>query len=147
MTDSSFYHPTREAAQVVLTRLLEDPRVATGALQLEPYNGWVVVLVPAPADISDLAHLAEIQDGKKRPPPVDQVKPAKVSAPAAARGDGGGAAPVKGATAMVWTIADKVVKELGRVDRSSIINACVAQGINQATAGTQYSKWKKARGL
>lgn len=146
MTESSFYHPTREAAQAVLTRLLEDPRVATGALQLEPYNGWVVVLVPAPADISDLAHLAEIQDGKRRPPPVDKVKPAKVSAPAARRDDGG-AAPVKGATAMVWTIADKVVKELGRVDRPSIINACVAQGINQATAGTQYSKWKKAREL
>lgn len=142
---SQFYHPTREAAQAVLTGLLDDPRVATGAVQLEPYNGWVVVLVPKPIDISDLGHLAEIQDGQRRAPPVDKVKPAPVAGNPGKSRDGTGAAPVKGATALVWTIADRIVKELGRVDRSAIIAACVAEGINQATAGTQYSKWKKAR--
>lgn len=141
-----YYHPKKEDAQAVLNRLLEDPRVASGVVQMEPYNGWLAVVVPAYHDLSDLADVAEIQDGRKRPPPVDKVRPSRVSeAKPRAEGGGGGAAPVRGATAMVWTIADRITKELGRIDRAAIIAACVAEGINQATAGTQYSKWKKTQ--
>lgn len=55
-------------------------------------------------------------------------------------------------TAKVWDIADGVLaaaadgldltsKEL----RTTIIEACEAEGINKSTAATQYSKWKRAQ--
>lgn len=82
-----YYHPTKEAAQAVANELAQDPRVAMATVQLEPYNGWVVVLVPHPQDLSDLADRAEIQDGKRRPPPVAKQK-AKPIASAQTRGAG-----------------------------------------------------------
>lgn len=150
---TSFYHANKAAAEVVLQRLLLDPRVATGAVQLEPHNGWMVVVVPNPADLSDLAGAAEIQDGRKNPAPLGKAKPKPLAtlpdgAPKRAQGVGDGsgkAPPTKGATAQVWAIADVYVNEKGRVDRAAIIGLCTAAGINPATAGTQYSKWKKER--
>lgn len=148
----NYYHPTKLEAEAVAKELQADPRVSTAMVQLEPYNGWVVVLVPARHDLSDLAERAEIQDGKRRPPPVAKVRPRPIAdspghggkaRPAGEGGQGGGSAPVRGATAKVWEIADGV----GKADRNAIIQACVAQGINQSTAATQYSKWKKARGF
>lgn len=148
----TYYHPTKPEAEAAAKEMQEDPRVSTATVQFEPYNGWVVVLVPARHDLSDLADRAEIQDGKRRPAPVAKVRhrPIADSAghggrgrPAGEGGQGAGVAPVRGATAKVWEIADGV----GKADRNAIIAACVAQGINQATAATQYSKWKKARGF
>jgi hypothetical protein len=153
VTAAGFYHVKKEGAQAVLAQLLTDPRVADGMVQLEPGNGWMVVVVPKPADLADLAHLAEVQDGQRRPAPTGKVKPFRtapdsaVKGPSGAKAGGGeGTAPVKGATALVWSIADRVVKDMGKVDRAAIITACTAQGINAATAGTQYSKWKRAKG-
>lgn len=151
---SSFYHVTKEGAETVMNRLLEDPRVAGGAVQLQPYNGWMVVVVPKLADLSDLSYLAEIQDGTRRPGPTGRLGPAMpATAPDGASGGRPGAsdgsarpAPTKGATAQVWAIADAVVKQ-GGWTRAAIISACVTAGINPATAGTQFSKWKKERGL
>lgn len=148
----NYYHPSKEAAGEVANELAQDPRVAKTAVQFEPYNGWVVVLIPALQDLSDLADRAEIQDGRRRPPPVAKVRPRPIAdmpghggrgRPAGEGGQGGGSAPVRGATAKVWEIADGV----GKADRNAIIQACVAQGINPSTAATQYSKWKKARGF
>lgn len=56
--------------------------------------------------------------------------------------------PSTGVTKRVWDIADKMTAGnygSGR-DRAEVIAACVAEGINPATAATQYSKWRKARG-
>lgn len=150
----SFYHPEKAEAEAVLARLLEDPRVAGGAVQLQPYNGWMVVVVPKPADLSDLAQWAEVQDGTKRPGPTGRAGPkplatapdgASKGRPAASEG-AGRQAPTKGATAQVWAIADTFVNEKRVVDRAAIIGLCTAAGINPATAGTQYSKWKRERG-
>lgn len=146
---ASFYHPEKAGAEAVLARLLEDPRVAAGAVQLQPYNGWMVVVTPGFADLSDLAGQAEVQDGKRRPGPSGKAGPsAPALAPDGARqGATDGAArpaPTKGATAQVWAVADAVVKQ-GGWTRASIIAACTAAGINPATAGTQFSKWKKER--
>jgi hypothetical protein len=47
-------------------------------------------------------------------------------------------------TARVWSIADRLAEQ-GTTGRREIIAACVEAGINVATAGTQYSKWKGAR--
>jgi hypothetical protein len=144
---TTYYHPTKDAALETATALEADSRVAAAIVQFEPYNGWVVVLIPARYDLSDLAGQAEIQDGTKRPSPLKN-RPTPLSAPAGRGAPKGGpdspsTAPVKGATAMVWTIADGV----GKPDRTAIIAACVASGINAATAATQYSKWKKAKGF
>lgn len=151
----SFYFSQKEAASGLLAELRLLPGVADGAVQLEPGNGWMVVLVPGPADLSHLSHLAEIQDGRKRLAPVGKAKPfGAIPAPdkpvkgasPSSRGGGEGTAPVKGATALVWAIADTYVNEKGRVDRTAIIGLCTAAGINVSTAGTQYAKWKKTRG-
>lgn len=148
----TYYHPSKEAADEAANELAQDPRVAKTAVQFEPYNGWVVVLVPEFQDLTDLADRAEIQDGRRRQPPAAKVRPRPIAdmpghggkaRPAGEGGQGGGAAPVRGATAKVWEIADGV----GKADRNAILEACVAQGINQSTAATQYSKWKKARGF
>lgn len=58
-----------------------------------------------------------------------------------------GAAPSKGATGKVWTVADRVRAELGggvitKDMRAKIIAACEAEGINAGTAATQFGKWK-----
>jgi hypothetical protein len=53
----------------------------------------------------------------------------------------------KGATGKVWLIADEFFSKTGAIDRKGIIDACVAAGINQATANTQYAKWKKSKGI
>lgn len=158
--EGTLYHPTQDAARALSMELEADPRVAMTHIELEPYNGWVVRVVAKPADLSDLANIADVVDGRDRGPRTGKAKP---SAPALTRperagqggsgakggeGSGGGStAPVRGATAQVWAIADTFLNEKGRADRAAIIGLCVAAGINAATAGTQYSKWKKARGV
>lgn len=148
----NYYHPSKEAAIAAADEMEQDPRVAKTVVQFEPYNGWVVVLIPEFQDLTDLADRAEIQDGRRRPPPVVKKRPIPLAdlpghggkgRPAGGGAGGGGEAPVRGATAKVWEIADGV----GKADRNAIIAACVAQGINPSTAATQYSKWKKARGI
>lgn len=45
-------------------------------------------------------------------------------------------------TKLVWQIAD----EMSDKPRAEIIAACVAAGVNPATASTQFSRWKKSKG-
>jgi len=57
----------------------------------------------------------------------------------------------KGATGRVWAIADEVRASNPTLDtkalRKEVIAACVAAGIHEATSATQWSKWKKDKGL
>lgn len=150
----TYYHPKREDAEAIAAAFRADPRVRLAAIQFEPGNGWVVVLAPALHDLSEFEDRAEIRDGKSRAPkPKNPAGPPLTRSDSARQGAGGGgtprepgSAPVKGATAKVWEIADASVATLGKVDRAAIIAGCVGQGINPATAATQYSKWKRARG-
>lgn len=50
-------------------------------------------------------------------------------------------------TGRVWEIADRVYVEGTdwKTARTAIVAACIAEGINEATAATQYSKWKGSR--
>lgn len=150
------YHPTKEAAQAAAEVLAADPRVMSVRMQLEPYNGWVVQVLAKPADLSDLINIADVIDGRERPGRNGKVRPipartapdvAPKPRPMGDGGQGGGSAPVRGVTAQVWGIADSVLNEKGAADRAAVMALCAAAGINAATAGTQYSKWKKARGL
>ena len=54
----------------------------------------------------------------------------------------------KGAkTGKVWEVADGLA-ETGVSDRESVVKACIEQeNINLNTANTQYSHWRKARGV
>jgi hypothetical protein len=141
------YHPTREAAQERAAVIAADPRVALTAVQMEPYNGWVVVVVPALYLLEDLAEEVDVQDGRPRQAPAKHRPVQPRTAPSSPRSAGAAGeapqAPAKGATARVWAIGDGI----GKADRTAIIAACVAEGINASTAATQYSKWKKARGF
>lgn len=143
---STFYLKTKGEAQARAHDLAQDPRVLTTAIQFEPDNGWVVVILPSQNDLSDLVGMASIQDGRVWAGPEGKVRKGGVgTAPVKAKqGEAAGsdrAAPSRGATARVWAIADTMPK----ADRATIIAACVAEGINPSTAGTQYSKWKKSQ--
>ena len=151
---ADLYHESRAVAVAAAERLQsQDSAIGGYSVQLEPDNGWVIQLYPGRADLSAYRGVAEIMDGSNRLPVEGKVRrvgsgtgatkrepgQGKGSAPG---GQGGpSSAPSKGATAKVWEIADRVGP-----DRKAIIDACIAEGINQATAATQYSKWKKARG-
>jgi hypothetical protein len=154
--EGTLYHATQDEARALAYELEADPRVAMTRIELEPYNGWVVRVVAKPADLSDLAKIADVVDGRDRGPRTGKAKPVRSltspdiggkARPAGEGTQGGGSAPVRGATAQVWAIADTFRNEKGHADRAAIIGLCVAAGINAATAGTQYSKWKKARGV
>ena len=148
----TYYHPSKAAA-LESARDLEALGFSA-RIGLAPYNGWVIILTPltkavfdqplgplldrAEIDLSSYALLARRPADYKRPPQVEQQKS---RAPA----EGGKPSP-SGATGKVWLIADRVYGQSG-LDRKAIIDACIAEGINPATAGTQYSKWKKAKGL
>jgi hypothetical protein len=47
-------------------------------------------------------------------------------------------------TGRVWEIADRIQRQSGKAGREAVIKACMSEGINSATASTQYSHWKKA---
>ena len=151
-----FYFEKKHEAEALAAELRGDPRVGNVRVFMKPYNGWHVVLNPSPATLSIFADRAAIEDGFGRwhyPDGVSKAIPAIPGArnprPAVEGDTPVGTAPSpKGATGKVWEIADSMVKAgNGIVPRPDIIAACVAAGINAATAATQYSKWKKARGL
>lgn len=49
-------------------------------------------------------------------------------------------------TAKVWDICDQLFEQMGEIpSRPNAIQACVSQGINAATASTQYGKWKGSK--
>lgn len=56
------------------------------------------------------------------------------------------ARPAGGTTKKVWEIADALKERNPSLSpkelRPKIIEACTEEGINESTAGTQYSKWK-----
>lgn len=151
----SFYHLSQPKAQAIAEQMMkDDPRIERVKVEFEPNNGWVIVLGPARHDLSCYEGVAEVRDGRKAQKPIGRVPYAPVGA-----GNSAGAgkaprepgaaptAPIKGATAKVWEIAEQTLSALGKLDRTAIIKACEAAGINAATAATQYSKWKKAKGL
>ena len=49
-------------------------------------------------------------------------------------------------TGLVWILADELMEALGTMpERKQVLAACEQEGINQATASTQYSKWARAK--
>lgn len=51
-------------------------------------------------------------------------------------------------TGFVWEVADNLSKEAGApAPRKVVIATCVEEGINPATASTQYGKWRAYHGL
>lgn len=52
------------------------------------------------------------------------------------------------ATGRIWEIADTVSAQLkAPAPRSDVMKQAEAEGINKATAATQYGKWRKFNGL
>lgn len=132
-------------------------QVGTTAVQFEPNHGFVAVLftdnsIPSAWEegyevrpYSDSKHVEEPRVpedwAKARAQPTTAKQPTATAAT--------GAAPVKGATAKVWEVANKfhAEKPLTRADRATVVNACIEMGINKSTAGVQWSKWAKHNGL
>lgn len=149
----TYYHKTKEEAAAAGRKYEEYFDVYTA---MEPYNGYVIKLVPKSIEVLkfplyDLLEEAEIDltrfslvrkrpADRNSPPPLERVKQKTRGA------SGDGKPSPSGATGKVWLIADRVHAEKG-LDRKAIIDACIAEGINPATAGTQYSRWKKSKGF
>lgn len=147
------YYEAKPVAQAALGRLFDaHPEIMTGDVQLEPYKGWVVmIMLPAGADGSPFeAQGVEVQYHGSQGAQSAARHRSSSSTPASAS-SGSVAAPTKGVTARVWEIASELEEKLsgqpGAALRPAIIAECERQGINAATAATQYSKWKRSRGL
>lgn len=153
----TYYHETKAAAEEAAR--VYDPYFET-RVAFEQYNGFVITLTPRSFevfkfplwDLLDKVELDLTGFNLVRIRPADRNRPAPLASKAKAstaapREPGDPApAPAKGATAKVWTIADRITAEKGgTIDRGAIIAACEAEGINPATAATQFSRWKKTK--
>lgn len=103
------------------------------AMQLEP--------MPTPPELyrSPVVATTHAPTSSKTPPTRSKRGPATP----------GPRPPSTTATGRVWDIADRVAADEPGSDpkvlRAAILAACVAVGINPATAQVQYGKWKAAR--
>lgn len=88
------------------------------------------------------------------PPAEDPTKSVEKKA-REPRAEGSAPSP-KGSTGRVWAIADEqlqrhhngVIEGVNLKDlRRVVIEACTDAGIHEATAATQWSKWKKSKGV
>jgi len=53
--------------------------------------------------------------------------------------------PKSGVTLRVWEIADELSARLGRqAARADVIERAISEGINERTASTQHSQWKRS---
>lgn len=73
--------------------------------------------------------------------PAPNVTQARQIAPSAPIVAGPVPRPSKGVTARVWAILDSLG---AAASLPALLTAAAAEGINDSTARTQYSKWKKA---
>lgn len=154
------YHKHRGLAENERDRILAvySDRITNAKVEFEPNNGWVIVLFSkVPHDLDELSDRFEIRDGVKRPKPEYRNRISAPLGPVLAKTASktpvptGESAPSGGKTARVWAIADAKLAKIGRApgkeDRADIIRQCESEGINPATAATQYSKWKRSKGL
>lgn len=128
--------------------------VYSAIAQLEPNHGFVAVLFAYHNVPEAWAEGYEVRTPALEPEnktPADWASNptgARRAGGSAGKGTntpGGGSAPVRGATARVWAIADEVGAQ-SRADRGKVIDACTAEGINPSTAATQWSKYAKSKG-
>ena len=128
----------------------------SGMAQFEPDKGFVAVLVcnvniPEAWDDGFEVQLPDVLPSRGSPSDWAEKKKPKAATVSTGGSSSTPSAPKGGTTARVWVIADAVAEEQGTGDikalRAAIIATCEAEGINKSTAGTQYSKWKRAKGL
>lgn len=151
------YFANRAAAQEGANwgqRKYADKGVYSALTQFEPNKGFVAILLAENniPDAWDDGFEVQTKVAVKEKTPEDWAQKKK-PAPNVSTG-GAPSVPKGGTTARVWTIADEILmkedrKEITNIKalRAEIIAACEAEGINKSTAGTQYSKWKRAKGL
>jgi hypothetical protein len=99
-----------------------------------------------PAEQTTTSGTTKVKPAKVKGEPKEPKAPREPSAP-------GERPKSTTTTGKVWDIADKVLGKTKlpvSVDgwkslRTAIMAACDKEGINKATAATQYSKWKAAK--
>lgn len=155
-----YYHDRKqEAVNTGLTNYGERFHVAA---QLEPYNGWVIILTPKngwdtlkECDVDDILKHAEIHGQFRRVP--QKAKPAPLLATAGrAKGQGGstggagaptrtrGAVPPHNAA--VRAIIEELNPQTGK-DRKMIINAAAEKGITRKQTIRVWNDWRKESGI
>lgn len=75
----TYYHPSKSAAQAAADELMRtDPRVESARPSFVPSNGYVVMVIPKPLDLTDLGDRYEVRtDGGRRltPRPASHKTP------------------------------------------------------------------------
>lgn len=74
---------------------------------------------------------------------------AKTKTPAVKDIQNGVARPKPGTkTGRIWEVADELSAQLGHpVPRRKVLEVAISEGMNPATAATQYGRWRKYHGL
>ena len=105
------------------------------------------IAMTMPADQTPLEELeAEVARLYPDSPTVSSSTPTQANEPRAPRAPGE-RPKATSTTGKVWEIADRFFTDDGdwKTMRAKIMAACEAEGINSATAATQYSKWKGSK--
>jgi hypothetical protein len=78
-----------------------------------------------------------------------KTAPAKVAKPKVEKDSKNGVTrPKSGSTVgKIWDIADKLAKGGKDVKRADVLTQTKAAGINDATAATQFGKWRRYNGI
>lgn len=145
-------------------RVIAPPAEGRGFSKLEKlslqYLYWNVCKEAPPEDYSTLLRncLAKIEGMPEDATPLEELEKEVarlypddgVTAPATPRAQREpGEAPAKpkagSTTGRVWEIAEAMVKGDQLPDRKAVIGACEGEGVNPATASTQYGKWKASK--
>jgi len=158
----------KAAGREVIAPPLEGRGFAKLSVEQLQYLYWNTTQLPPPADYTELAKamfevaqkcpvddrpLESLEKEVKRLYPDDSGSSNKQSSePKAPKEPGAPAERPKGTstTGRVWEIGDSILtgdpKAADWKDiRAKLMAACEAEGINKATAATQYSKWKGAK--
>lgn len=156
------YHESRQACDAFVRECrAQHDSIYNAYTRFEPDHGWLAQLytwhfIPSLEGKAEQVvaggayHGGTTHQVPRKPPISPRTTPEKGGRGGTLPKTGDGTtgpvqAPSKGATKRVWDIADRVFAEVGHIDRAKIIEACVAEGINASTAGTQFSKWRKGK--
>lgn len=95
------YFTSKPDAIALANKMAEDPRISYTSVEMEPYNGWTVIVVPRLVDVSDLHADVEVRSpaghrvnqpfGSKRKAPAGLSQPREGRRGRRARRDRNGA--------------------------------------------------------
>jgi hypothetical protein len=137
--------PVSDYGELVIACLTAFEEMPVSEVSVEELEAQVAKLAPTEAEGT-----GEFETATK---PATSKQSPKTQGRKAAPSKPGEAPPATSTTGRVWVIADRVLASCSDITattdwkpiREAIIAACESEGINKATAATQYSKYKASK--